>query len=65
MIRILTFIPFLGLLILIGCAEEVAEEDIIGGNWIATAGLQDGDAVGEPNCHPFEEGIEFTNEDAV
>lgn len=60
--RIFTFIPLLGLLILIGCEEEMAEEDLIGGNWIATAGFQDEDAVGETNCYPFEEGIEFNNE---
>jgi hypothetical protein len=64
--RILTFTPFLVLLILMGCAgEEVAGEDLTGGNWVATAGFQNGNAEGEPDCFPFEEGIEFNGEDSV
>src|SRR5690625_2568188 len=64
--RIFPFIPFLVLLILMGCAgEEVTGEDLTGGNWVATAGFQDGNAEGEPNCYPFEEGIEFVSEDTV
>lgn len=64
--RIVAFIPFLVLLILMGCAgEEVAGEDLIGGNWVATAGFQNGNVEGEPDCFPFEEGIEFIGEDMV
>jgi hypothetical protein len=64
--RILTLIPFLVLLILMGCdGEEIAGEHLTGGNWVATAGFLDGKAEGEPNCYPFEEGIEFSSEDMV
>jgi hypothetical protein len=64
--RIFKFIPILVLFILMGCSgEEVAGEDLTGGNWVATAGFLDGTAEGEPNCYPFEEGIEFNGEDTV
>lgn len=32
---------------------------------MATVGYQDGEAEGEPNCYPFQAGIEFINKDAV
>src|SRR5699024_2852839 len=35
------------------------------GTWVATAGYEDGEASGEPNCHPFEDGMEFKNDDTV
>ena len=56
---------FLVCIILIGCTSKVTEEDLIGGAWIATAGYKDGDIQGKPNCHPFEEGIEFKYVDTV
>lgn len=59
------FALILVLIIFPSCAEKITEEDIIGGKWIATGGYQDGEAVGEPNCYPFSEGIEFTNKDTV
>src|SRR5690625_1429514 len=53
------------LLLLIGCSQKVTEEDLIGGKWIGTAGYVDGKAEGEPNCYPFQDGIEFKNDDTV
>ena len=32
---------------------------------MATAGYEDGEAKGEPNCYPFEEGSKFENENTV
>ena len=59
------YLLILLLLFLTACNNKVTEEDLIGGAWIATAGYKDGDAQGKPNCHPFEEGIEFKNVDTV
>ncbi|MGY0691371.1 hypothetical protein ACW2QC_01105 [Virgibacillus sp. FSP13] len=56
------FIIFPILFMLIGCSQKVTEEDLIGGNWTATAGYEDEEIGGEPNCYPFEEGIEFKDE---
>lgn len=57
---IVTIIPLFVLSFLIGCAdEEIVEDDLIGENWLATAGFQDEEAVGEPDCYPFEEGIKL------
>lgn len=52
-------------LVLTACTKEVTEKDLIGGTWDATAGFEDGKVKGEPNCHPFEEGIEFKNDDTI
>ena|SRR5699024_2969625 len=46
-------------LFLVGCSQQADEDYLIGGNWIATAGYEDGEVSGEPNCHFFEEGLEF------
>src|SRR5690625_3836279 len=53
------------LLLLIGCSQKVTEEDLIGGKWIGTAGYVDGKAEDEPNCYPFQDGIEFKDDDTV
>jgi len=54
------------LFILTACGdEEVTHKDLIGGTWVATAGYEDGEAKGEPNCSPFEEGSKFENENTV
>jgi len=54
------------LFILTACGdEEVTHKDLIGGTWVATAGYEDGEAKGEPNCYPFEEGSEFEDENTV
>ncbi|GAB3808499.1 hypothetical protein [Virgibacillus kimchii] len=56
---------FLILLFTVGCDETVAEEDIIDGKWIATAGFEDGEVIGEASCSPFQYGIEFIDQDTV
>lgn len=53
------------ILVLTACTKEVTENDLIGGTWEATAGFEDGEVKGGPNCHPFEEGIEFKNDDTI
>ncbi|WP_461183142.1 hypothetical protein, partial [Virgibacillus kimchii] len=60
--------PFLPLLftILIGCSANVTKEDLIGGYWVATAGYQDGEPVGESYCFPsVDYGLEFKDEETV
>lgn len=59
------YILILLLIFLTACTEELTEKDLIGGIWVAKAGYKDEEAKGEPNCHPFEEGIEFKNDDTV
>jgi|SRR5699024_1093220 len=41
------------------CSQQADEDYLIGGNWIATAGYEDGEVKGEPNCNFFEKGLEF------
>src|SRR5699024_5352175 len=61
-----TLFCFLPFLFLTACDQNVTEEDfLIGGTWVATVGYQDGEAEGEPNCYPFQDGIEFIDKDAV
>lgn len=47
------------------CSQQADEGYLIGGNWIATAGYEDGEVSGEPNCHFFEEGLEFKEDRIV
>lgn len=48
------------------CSQNVTEEDfLIGGTWLATAGYEDGEAEGKPNCRPLEEGLTFKDKDTV
>ncbi|WP_106496239.1 hypothetical protein [Lentibacillus sp. Marseille-P4043] len=61
--KIYLIIPLL--FILIGCRQEITEQDLIGGNWIGTAGYEDGEAKGEPNCYPFQDGIKFKDGNTV
>ena len=63
-IYLLLFITSL-LFIFNGCSQKVTEKDLIGGKWIGTAGYVDGKAEGEPNCYPFQDGIEFKDDDTV
>src|SRR5699024_12800649 len=57
------FFPFL---FLTACGQNVTAEDfLIGGTWVATAGYRDGDAEEESNCYPFQDGIEFIDKDTV
>ncbi|GAB3808479.1 hypothetical protein [Virgibacillus kimchii] len=62
--KIKYFLP-LFLIILIGCSAEVTEEDLIGGYWIGTAGYTEGEPKGDPYCTPFDEGLEFKDNDTV
>ncbi|MFS0750400.1 hypothetical protein [Oceanobacillus sp. 1P07AA] len=39
------------LLLLIGCKSEVPKEYLVGGTWVATAGYENGEAEGDPQCH--------------
>ena|SRR5699024_702430 len=60
----LIFLIF-SLFLLTACNQQADADYLIGGNWVATAGYEDGEAKGEPNCHFFEEGLEFKDEDTV
>ncbi len=62
--KFLLIICFLFLFVLTSCTQKADAEYLIGGNWIATAGYEDEEAKGEPNCH-FEEGLEFKDEGTV
>jgi hypothetical protein len=53
------------LIILIGCSSKVTEEDLIGGYWIGTAGYTEGEPKGDSCCTPFDEGLEFKDNDTV
>lgn len=59
------FIPILFILILMGCSQKMTEEVISDGTWIATSGYEKGEEKGDPDCYPFEEGIQFIDEDTV
>lgn len=59
------YIIILFTIFLASCSKELTEEDLIGGKWVANSGYSDGEATGEPRCSPFEEGIEFKDEDIV
>lgn len=52
-------------LLLASCSQQADADYLIGGNWVATAGYKGGEAKGEPDCHFFEEGLEFKTEDIV
>lgn len=52
-------------ILLTGCSQRITEEDLIGGNWVATAGYEDGETGEEPNCYPFEDGLEFKDKEAA
>ncbi|HLR51452.1 MAG TPA: hypothetical protein VK072_01070 [Candidatus Avamphibacillus sp.] len=51
------------MLILIGCS--VHTEDLLDGTWTATSGYQNGKIQGEANCYPFQEGVEFKDENTA
>jgi len=53
------------ILVLIGCSQNITDKYLIGGKWIGTAGYVDGKTEGEPNCYPFQDGIEFKDDDTV
>ena len=62
---LLIIIFFLFLFVLTSCTQKADAEYLTGGNWIATAGYEDGEAKGEPNCHFFEKGLEFKDKETV
>lgn len=53
------------MLILTGCNSKTIKEDLIGGTWVATSGYEDAKAQGDANCYPFQEGMEFNDEQNV
>lgn len=60
------FLLILFLFFLTACSQNVTDKEFLtGGTWIAAAGYEDGEASGEPNCHPFEDGLTFMDEDTV
>ena len=65
--RIVTIISLFVLPLLIGCVnEEVVEYDLIEGNWLATAGYQDGEPKGDSSCAAsVKGGLEFKDEETV
>src|SRR5690625_2200008 len=65
MMRNKFFLLLFSLFLLTACNQKVDEEYLIGGNWMATSGYEDGEIKGVPNCHFFEEGLEFKSEDIV
>jgi hypothetical protein len=55
---------FLTILILAGCSNQVTTEFLLEGKWLATAGYEDGEIIGEPNCS-YIEGLTFKDENTV
>ncbi|GIO23545.1 hypothetical protein [Oceanobacillus sp. J11TS1] len=55
------------LICLVSCTtDEITEEDLIGGEWIATAGYKDGKPEGESYCsNSVSYGLEFKDEETV
>src|SRR5690625_7856254 len=53
------------LFLLTSCSQKADAEYLSGCNGIATSGYEDGEIKGVPNCHFFEEGLEFKDEDIV
>lgn len=51
--------------LLLGCSEDVTDNFLVGGKWVGTAGYEDGEIKGEPNCYPFHIGLEFLDEETV
>ena len=55
------------LICLVSCSkDDIPKEDLIGGEWIATAGYKDGKPEGEPYCSSsISSGIEFKDNETV
>lgn len=55
------------MIIPLGCsADDITEEDLIGGEWVATAGYKEGEPEGESYCSPsVDSGLEFKDEETV
>jgi len=48
-----------------GCSNVITEDQLIGGTWLVTNGYEDGEIGGDPVCPPFDEGLEFIDEEKV
>src|SRR5699024_1717794 len=48
-----------------GCSEMITEEQLIGGKWLVTNGYEDEEIGGDPVCPPFDEGLEFIDQENV
>ncbi len=48
-----------------GCSKVITEDQLIGGKWVPKSGYNDGEATGVALCPPFDEGIEFKDEETV
>ncbi|WP_152655079.1 hypothetical protein [Oceanobacillus sp. CFH 90083] len=54
------------MIIPVGCSTIITEEDLIGGEWVATAGYKDGEPEGEADCFDIvSQGLEFKDEKTV
>src|SRR5690625_1776551 len=63
-IYLLLFITSL-LFIFNGSRQKVTEKNLNGSKRSGTAGYVDGKAEGKSNCNPFQDGIEFKDDDTV
>ncbi len=43
----------------------ITEDQLIGGKWLVTNGYEDGKVGSDPVCPPFDEGLEFIDEENV
>jgi len=48
-----------------GCGNVITEDQLIGGTWVVTNGYEDGEIGGDPSCRPFDEDLEFIDEENV
>jgi len=58
--HLIILISIVLLFFFLGKSSKITEEDLIGGEWVATAGYKNGKAEGEPVCTDYlMEGLEF------
>jgi len=58
--HLIILISIVLLFFFLGETSKITEEDLIGGEWVATAGYKNGKAEGEPVCTDYlMEGLEF------
>src|SRR5690625_2210491 len=66
MVHNIKYLISLIFLMMAGCSSQITERDLVGGNWQATAGYEDGEPVGEPYCMDFfTGGLEFKEDGIV
>ncbi|MEI3614649.1 hypothetical protein [Pseudogracilibacillus sp. SO30301A] len=56
---------FMIIIVMGGCGNVITEDQLIGGTWLVTNGYEDGEIGGDPMCPPFNEGLEFIDEENV